>query len=341
MTRMRAIVLLALGCVGCVSFPHAGLLQGLARVEVVQGPVVCGPLGFRTVPLQSRWGEYVRVTVAAPGPLSGTVLVHANGVAQPPRPWTSESMVVEARFPNEDVDARFALERDRPIDITLTGLAGMCEGAVFTVEHGALVPSIDERAWIVELERRGGPELAELRAVKREAAQERRQAHDALWAARPQVQVSAELRQVHYAQWEARRNVSALPVAALSTEVVVSPGAAVVRVESDDSSSAQLVPSEGQPGELAHPRPTSPRFAGRDLMSLPSEWSQPFSPGFETVRVSSESQVATRVSDPSTALVVTAYEETSTELVIAPVVFEVLRHLVAAPGPVHGARPIR
>ena len=334
---MRAIILLAFVCVGCVSFPRAGLLQNTARVEVVQGPVVCGPLGFRTVPLQSRWGEYVRVTVAAPGALSGSVLVHANGVAQTPRPWSSESvgaLVVEARFPKEDVDARFALERDRPIDITLTGLAGLCEGAVFTVEHGALVPSIDERAWIVELERRGGPELAARRELARVAAEEKRQAHYAQWAVRAQVQVSAEVRQAHYAQWEARRSPAV-------------EGVAVVRGESDPSTSlgvnggADLGGVVSMPGEWSQPADSNLR------VSAEATWAQPFAPHLETVAVRSESQVATRASDPSTALGVTGsveHVEPSTELVIVPAVFQLLLHLgaaVAAPAPVHAARPIR
>ena len=64
---MRFLVLVgACGLLGCVSFPHAQLLHGTTTLEVLTGPVVCGPVGFRKVPLQARWGEYVRVTVAAP-----------------------------------------------------------------------------------------------------------------------------------------------------------------------------------------------------------------------------------------------------------------------------------
>lgn len=204
--------------------------------EVVTGPVVCGPVGFRKVPLQSRWGEYVRVTVSAPGALRGAVLVHANGVAQEPRTWNTQSdgaLVVDARFPNEDVDQRFALERERPIDLTLTGLEGACEGAVFTVEHGELVPSIDERAWIAELERRGGPKLAARREAARLEADARRQAHYAQWEAR-QVEVSAEvvaqaslLREAHYAQWEARHEIGEADAVAVSTGVAAGDGSVV------------------------------------------------------------------------------------------------------------------
>ncbi len=204
------LVLLAFS--GCVSFPWAHLRSADAQLEAVEGPVVCGPIGFRKVPLQARWGEYVKVTVASPGALKGTALVHAGGLALEPFSWSTQTtgaLVVEARFPNEDPDRRFGLERERPIDVTLTGLEGSCEGAVFTVEQGALVPSIDERAWVTELERRGGPELAARRAAARVEAEARRQAHYASWASR-KVEVSAEvvaqaevIRQAHYAQWEA------------------------------------------------------------------------------------------------------------------------------------------
>lgn len=86
MARMRSsLFAVSLGLLGCVSFPHARLIVDQGARELVKGPVVCGPLGFRKVPLQARWGEYVRVTVAAPGALRGTVLVHANGVAHEPR----------------------------------------------------------------------------------------------------------------------------------------------------------------------------------------------------------------------------------------------------------------
>ena len=283
---MRSSLLLAVGAfglLGCVSFPNAHLLQGQTAFEVVTGPVVCGPVGFRKVPLQSRWGEYVRVTVSAPSALRGTVLVHANGVAQESRPWSADAagaLVVDARFPNESVERSFALERERPIDITLTGLealgGGTCEGAVFTVEHGALVPSIDERAWVAELERRGGPELAARREAARLEADARRQAHYAQWASR-QVQVSAEmlaqeaeLRAAHYAQWDARHAAvpvdavaAAAPVCAAGTcagadfaaGVAVSPGSSPAPVCSSGTCAG---PPFGGGVVVAHDSPSAP-----------------------------------------------------------------------------------
>lgn len=228
--RFTSLVLLG-GLAGCASFPSAHLVLNAGVREQIAAPVVCGPVGFRKVPLQSRWGEFVRVTVAAPVVLRGDAFVHANGVGQPAQQWstdTSGNLVIESRFENLDPDQRFALSSERPIDITITGLeapaGGTCEGAVFTVEQGALVPSISDAAWVAELERRGGPELIARREAARVEAEARRQAHYAAWASR-HVEVSAEVvaqaevvRQAHYAAWEARRN----PQVVTTTEVVAS-----------------------------------------------------------------------------------------------------------------------
>ena len=299
-----ALVLLASS--GCVSFPSAHLLSAEAQFEAVQAPVVCGPIGFRKIPLQARWGEYVRVTVASPGPLKGTAFVHAGGVALEPVSWSTDTtgaLVVEARFPNEDPDRRFVLERERPIDVTLTGLEGSCEGSVFTVEHGVLVPSIDERAWVVELERRGGPELAARREAARVAASARRQAHYAAWESRQHVEVAAEvvaqaelIRQQHYAQWEA--NHSPLPrggegqgegvASSVSCQgACASPSAgglsvgAVANTTVSSGGTAQASPICLGTGEVAHSVASETTVATHGTASTivvvasPAEWSQP------------------------------------------------------------------
>ncbi|MFO0598119.1 MAG: hypothetical protein U0228_22645 [Myxococcaceae bacterium] len=160
---------------GCVSFPGAHLVLGPSALERFDGPVVCGPMGFRRTPLESKWGEYVRVTVSSPSALEGQAFVHANGLAGEPRTWkTAEgALVIESRFENADPELPFVLSKDTPIDVTLTGLTtadGKCEGVVFTVEQGPLAPSIDERSWALELERRGGAELEARRAARRAEA---------------------------------------------------------------------------------------------------------------------------------------------------------------------------
>lgn len=358
---MRFLVAIgACGLLGCVSFPSAHLVQGAWVREVVTGPVVCGPVGFRQAPLQSRWGEYVRVTVSAPSAvLRGNVLVHAGGVVQEERSWSTEStgaLVVEARFPNDDPDRRFALERDRPIDLTLTGLeapGGTCEGAVFTVEHGALVPSIDERAWLVELERRGGPALAARRESERREADARRQAHYAAWEARQHLEVSAQvvaqadvIREAHYAQWGARHGVAvgaarSGPVATTNVEAGSDVGGSVAmtNVASSapgigvDVASPPAMASGtcgSSPGEWSQPSVVHLRASA----SVESSWVQPFEPRLEPVAVSTEARVATRAS--------VVVEAPVPDLV--PAMFQVMFNVAAAgaqpqPG-VHGAQPV-
>ncbi|MFT3713399.1 MAG: hypothetical protein QM817_37560 [Archangium sp.] len=268
---MRSLLSLALlGVLGCATFPSAQLVIDSAVHDEVAAPVVCGPMGFRKSPLQSRWGEYVRVTVRSPGELRGTAFVNANGIVGETRAWSTVdgALVVEARFENLDPDARFALRREQPIDVTLSSLVGACEGAVFTVEQGELVPDIDERAWVAELERRGGPELAARREAARVEAEARRQAHYAAWEARraegPTLVADAAVREAHYAAWELARSgvvavdaqvelAGAVAPAACSTSMVMaggasavaSPGPSAVCATRGVSAAATVVPSGG------------------------------------------------------------------------------------------------
>lgn len=212
---MRSLVLssvVALTC-GCLA-ERAALVPDARRVLTTPAPVVCGPMGFRRVPLQARWGEYLRVTIRSAAPLAGAARVFADGHPLPlvrwhagprwrpfaetslvveeregtvelgspafPGPLASayEAVVIDAAFPNEDPDARAALSATSPIDVTLSGLEGAsCEGAVVVVEQGALVPTVPEEVWLAELERRGGAELQARREAARRAADERRQAY--------------------------------------------------------------------------------------------------------------------------------------------------------------------
>ena len=215
-----ALVLVFLSATGCVSLRDATLISTQASVETFNAPVKCGPVGFRRVPLEARFGEYVRVTVVASVPLKGTVLVHADGIAQEPKEWVSSAenpLVVEARFENDDPDKLVMLNQDRPIDITITGLealeGGTCEGAVFTLEHGRLVPPVNDNAWLAELERRGGPELLARRQARLALEEERRLAHYAEWEAKDvnaltdeELALMEARRLAHYAAWEAERH---------------------------------------------------------------------------------------------------------------------------------------
>ncbi len=176
MLPRACLFVLVIGASGC--FRNAKLATAREAVETFNAPVKCGPMGFRRIPVEARFGEYVRLTVASPVPLSGSVMVHAAGLAYPARVWTSEGdgLVVEARFENTDPDLPSALRATQPIDVTIADLTatngGSCEGAVFTLEHGRLIPPTSDAVWVAELERRGGAELAARREARRRMTEE-------------------------------------------------------------------------------------------------------------------------------------------------------------------------
>lgn len=200
---------------GCVSLRDARLINTRASLETFAAPVKCGPIGFRRVPLKARFGEYVRVTVTSPVALAGRAFIHADGEAGESHEWSTASgdpLVIEARFENDNPDRLTALNVDQPIDVTITGLeavaGGTCEGAVFTLEHGSLVPPTSEAAWVAELERRGGPELAERRAQDAALAEERRLAHEAAWGKDDEGGLSPEEMMARLMEAEAAKDVA-------------------------------------------------------------------------------------------------------------------------------------
>lgn len=200
---------------GCVSLRDDRLINTRASLETFAAPVKCGPIGFRRVPLKARFGEYVRVTVTSPVALAGRAFIHADGEAGESHEWSTASgdpLVIEARFENDNPDRLTALNVDQPIDVTITGLeavaGGTCEGAVFTLEHGSLVPPTSEAAWVAELERRGGPELAERRAQEAALAEERRLAHEAAWGKDDEGGLSPEEMMARLMEAEAAKEVA-------------------------------------------------------------------------------------------------------------------------------------
>jgi hypothetical protein len=279
---------------GC-TLHHARLESARDFVITRSGDGVCGPIGIRRASLGARWGEYVRVSVTSPAPVSGEARLHVDGRAYPLQRFTTEpqvmgavqaavegvqvevpavlpvvattqTIVLDASWTNERLDVQTALGAGHVIDITLAGLTtpqGNCKDVVFTVEQGVFQPTVDERAWIAELTRRGGPALqawlvaeearkAEIRAQVFAEAERRKAAWAIEVAARREaarvdavaqaeavrVEVAArveaarveearreEVRQAHYAEYERRREarVEAVAAVAVATTPVVEP----------------------------------------------------------------------------------------------------------------------
>ncbi|MBL8934472.1 MAG: hypothetical protein JNM69_07955 [Archangium sp.] len=187
---LPALLVLSSGC----ALHHARLDSTRDLVITRQGDGLCGPIGIRRASLGARWGEYVRVSVTSPTPVTGEARLHVDGRAYPlqtfttspsyeapvqvavavdhvsaelpavvPLPvTTTQTIVLDAAWTNERLDVPAALGAGHVIDITLAGLRtgqGSCSDVVFTVEQGVFKPTVDERLWVAELIRRGGPEL--------------------------------------------------------------------------------------------------------------------------------------------------------------------------------------
>lgn len=286
---LPALLVVSSGC----ALHQARLDSTRDLVITRQGDGLCGPIGIRRASLGARWGEYVRVSVSSPTPVTGEARLHVDGRAYPLQPFTTrqsyespvhvavavdqvtaelpavvplpltntQTIVLDAAWTNERLDVPAALGSGHVIDITLAGLRteqGSCNDVVFTVEQGVFKPTVDERLWVAELIRRGGPELqawfaaeearkneirlqvyaeAERRkaewqvqlAARREA--ERVEAIARAEAARIEVvaQVEAkrteearreEIRQAHYAEYERRKEVRIEAAVAVAPVIV-------------------------------------------------------------------------------------------------------------------------
>jgi len=262
--RLHTLALLVvLG--GCATFPDAHLVTRRTRLAVLRPDTACGPVAFRRAALGARWGEYLKVTVSAPDEVSGEArlfvdrrpgaalrfstaawaMVQPTPEGAPALSWAAwtdvptplvtsaqQAVVVDAAWPNEDVEVASALAAGAPLELSILGLSsatGRCDGVTFTVEQGKLEPSISEAAWVAELERRAGPELLARRAAEAQRADDARRAHWAAWEARREAaratlaertRVAVALRAQHYAEWERRREARLEAKAEASVDAV-------------------------------------------------------------------------------------------------------------------------
>jgi hypothetical protein len=223
---LAAVVVLSTGCV------HRAVRLDASRDLVVTKTVdaQCGPIGLRRQSLGARWGEYVRVWVNSPSPVRGEARLHVDGRSYPLQRFSTEpsvimpvavatpgvavevpavaplpsasaqTIVLDASWTNERLDVPSALGPGHVIDVTLAGLetvGGSCANVVFTVEQGVFQPNVDERAWVAELVRRGGPELQAWFAAEVARKEQIRREHYELQAQRR-------------VQWEAERQARAV-----------------------------------------------------------------------------------------------------------------------------------
>lgn len=136
----------------------------------------CGPVGLRRVSLGTRWGEALRVYVESATPVRGVARVHVAGRPEPATPFVLEKggqgrqLLLERAWENERLSVPSGLDRDVVLDVTVTELTtpqGDCGSVVFSLEQGVLAPR-DEKAFIAELIRRGGPDVEAWRRAEAE-----------------------------------------------------------------------------------------------------------------------------------------------------------------------------
>ncbi len=155
-------------------------------------------------------------------------------------PLPTQTIVLDAAWTNERLEVPAALEAGHVIDITLAGLTtpqGNCSDVVFTVEQGVFKPTVDERLWVAELIRRGGPELQARLAAEEQRKEEIRRAHYAEadrrkveWLA--QLEVRRERVRIETAaRVEAQRIEAAARVEAERVQVAAQVEAAHIEVE--------------------------------------------------------------------------------------------------------------
>lgn len=167
---MRVARFIALGLVwflsGCAA-RHAYLDERTALTASQDADVACGPVGLRRVSLGSRWGEFVRVRVQSPTPVRGVLRVHVAGRPEPAKPFeftrgsSAAQFVHELTWENELLSVPWGLAPEVVIDFTVTDVHtpnARCGDVSFLVEQGSYVAR-DEKVWLAELERRGGPDV--------------------------------------------------------------------------------------------------------------------------------------------------------------------------------------
>lgn len=193
---------------GCVGHSGAYLDPNRTAVFVQRPDPFCGPVVLRRAATGAPWGEYLTVTVDSPGPLQGEARLFVDrrpgplvrfGEAPwqmaavtpdwtPPAPWVlprppetplaasaQRAVIVDAVWVNDDPEVRGALAAGAPLELSVVHLeaaGGRCDGVSFTIEQGVLEPNVSERAWMAELERRGGPELVARREARALQAEE-------------------------------------------------------------------------------------------------------------------------------------------------------------------------
>ncbi len=151
----RALVpLLLVLSSGCAA-TRGHLIDGPATLTTEPTPT-CADVVIRRDALASRWGEFLRVRIdETSAVIVGQARLKVGGKVEKEKAFfvSGNELVLELRWANEKVEVASALPRGTQLELSLSDLtaaAGRCENVRFIVEQGAVVPDIEESAWIAQ-----------------------------------------------------------------------------------------------------------------------------------------------------------------------------------------------
>lgn len=117
----------------------------------------CSDVVIRRPALASRWGEYLQVRIdQTDAVIVGQAKLKVSGKVMKEKAFfvSGKDLVLDLRWANEQLEVPSALARGTQLELSLSDLtaaAGRCENVRFNVEHGPIVPDIEEAAWIAQL----------------------------------------------------------------------------------------------------------------------------------------------------------------------------------------------
>lgn len=149
MLRALPVLLLVSACAA----PQGHLIRG--PVTTSSAPASCGTVTLRREALGARWGEFLRVRVDTEATVVGQARLDAPGRPAITRSFfaSGHDLVIDGSWSNESLSVGSAVPRGSPLVVTLsdvTPASGDCRSLKLSVEQGALVPDIDEAAWLAQ-----------------------------------------------------------------------------------------------------------------------------------------------------------------------------------------------
>lgn len=155
MRSLRSVLLVLAISSGCAA-TRGQLINGPATLTK-ETTATCSDVVIKRPALASRWGEYLKVRLdQTDAVIVGQAKLKVGGKVEKEKAFfvSGTDLVLDLRWANEQLAVASALPRGTQLELSLSDLtaaAGRCENVRFNVEHGPIVPDIEESAWIAQL----------------------------------------------------------------------------------------------------------------------------------------------------------------------------------------------